>query len=271
MKAWRMLSLLFGTWVLFVWSSVQLRDAPRLDVHDVLRVRLPLLVQLAYAGSDPFLASNLNVFRSLMVDARITEEETYLVQGQLQVDAAFFNPRHEDNYYVGSAILPWNGQVEASQHVLLRAAQSRSWDMWPAFFYAFNAMYFEHDMVRAGRWAEVAAQRNPSNALALRAMAAKWYERGDDTLIALNVLKTMRAQSHDDNFRALIQARMTRLQGLLALRLASDAYNAEHGVAPVDLGSLVGYGGLDALPQDPLQLGYALSIEGQPVLVDHKR
>jgi hypothetical protein len=236
-----------------------------------VRVRLPLLVQLVNAGGDPYLAANFNVFRSLMVEARVTEGETYRVQGQLQVDASFFNPRHEDNYYVAAAILPWNGQVEASQQVLLRAAQSREWDMWPAFFYAFNAMYFERDMARAGHWAEVAAERNPRNAAALRDMAAKWYERGDDPLMALNILTAMREQSRDANFRALLQARMARLEGLQALRVAAAAYRAEHGTSPSRLDELLGYGGLPALPQDPLQLGYALSADGEPVLVDHKR
>lgn len=271
MKPLRVLPIVVTVWALFAWASLQLRDAPRLDVRDVLRVRLPLPVQLAYAGGDPYLAANLNVFRSLMVDARITEGETYRVQGQLQADASFFNPHHEDNYYVAAAILPWNGQLEAAQRVLLRAAQSREWDMWPAFFYAFNAMYFEHDMARAGHWAEVAAERNPGNAGALRDMAAKWYERGDDPQMALNILKAMREQSRDENFRALLQTRIARLEGLQALRAAASAYRAEHAAPPAQLDELLGYGGLQALPQDPLQLGYALSAEGEPVLVDHKR
>jgi len=158
-------------WSLFWWSGMQLRELPRDEQLQLLRVRLPLPVQLMYATGDRYLAADLNVFRSLMVDARITEGETYRVQGQLQVDAAFFNPHHEDNYYLGAAILPWNGELAAAQGVLLSAAQSRDWDMWPAFFYAFNAMYFERDMAKAGHWAEVAAERDPINAVALRAMA----------------------------------------------------------------------------------------------------
>jgi hypothetical protein len=269
LRFWPLLALALA-WAVFAWASFQLRDMPRLDRQDVLRVRLPIPVQLAYAGGDRYLAANLGVFRSLMVDARVTERETYRVQAQLQADAAFFNPYHEDNYYVAAAILPWNGQVELGQSVLLQAAQVRQWDMWPAFFYAFNAMYFERNMQRAGHWAEVAAQRHPTNAAALREMAAKWYERGDDPQFALNILAAMREQSRDENFRALLQARIERLQGLLQLRDAAAAYLAEHGVHPAGLDDLLGYGGLQAIPQDPLELGYALSEEGQPVLVDHK-
>src|SRR5690606_35583051 len=133
------------------------------------------------------------------------------------------------------AILPWSGQVEAGQFVLLNAAQARNWDMWPAFYYAFNAMYFERDMDRAGHWAEVAAKRHPRNAAALRSMAAAWYERGDDPRDAIDILQVMHDQSADENFRALLQARMQRLAGLAALRDAATEYRARNGRAAQSL------------------------------------
>lgn len=270
MSLWRGLLCVALAWGGFAGAGYLQRESLRLEVQsELLRVRLPLLVQLAYSGGDPFLAANTNVFRSLMVDARVTEGETYRIQGQLQVDAARFNPRHEDNYYVGAAILPWNGQVEAGQFVLLNAANSRGWDMWPAFYYAFNAMYFERDMARAGHWAEVAAQRHPRNASALRSMAAAWYERGDDPRDAMGILKVMHDQSSDGNFRALLQARIQRLAGLAALRDAATEYRARNGRAAQTLGQLLGYAGLQQLPQDPLQIGYGLDQQGQPQLADH--
>ncbi|WP_394560698.1 hypothetical protein [Aquipseudomonas alcaligenes] len=270
MSLWRGLLCVVLAWGIFAGAGYVQREGQRLEVQsELLRVRLPLLVQLAYSGGDPFLAANTNVFRSLMVDARVTEGETYRIQGQLQVDAARFNPWHEDNYYVGAAILPWNGQVEAGQFVLLNAANSRNWDMWPAFYYAFNAMYFERDMARAGHWAEVAAQRHPRNAAALRSMAAAWYERGDDPRDAMGILQAMHDQSSDENFRALLQARMQRLAGLAALRDAATAYRTRNGRVAQSLELLLGYAGLEQLPQDPLQIGYGLDQQGQPQLADH--
>jgi tetratricopeptide (TPR) repeat protein len=263
------LSVMLLAWAGFAGTGLLLRDHQRPeDRAEVLRVRMPIPVQLAYSAGDPYLAANLNVFRSLMVEARVTEAETYRIQGQLQADAAFFNPRHEDNYYVGAAILPWNGQVAAAQDVLLRAAQSRDWDMWPAFYYAFNAMYFERDMSRAGHWAEVAAERHPSNAAALRDMAAKWYSLGDDPEVAMNILVSMFEQSKDENFRALLAARIVRLDGLQKLRAAASAYRERNQRAPSSLDDLIGYANLEAVPEDPLQLGYVLSSEGQPQLAD---
>lgn len=257
-------------WGGFAWSGLVQRDRARLEAAEqALRVRLPLPVQLVYSGGDSFLAANLNVFRSLMVGVSVTEEETYRVQARLQQDASFFNPWHEDNYYVGAAILPWNGQVDAAQLILLRGSNARTWDMWPPFYYAFNAMYFERDMHRAGQWAEVAALRHPRNAAALRSMAAAWYERGDDPEIAMNILHAMHEQSRDENFRLLLEARIARLEGLRVLRNASAEYLARHGKGADSLEELIGYGGLTALPVDPLQLGYVLAENGQPQLADH--
>jgi hypothetical protein len=258
-------------WGAFAYSGLRLHDYDRLDQRlEVLRVRLPLLVQLLYSGGDPYLATNLNVFRSILVDASVTEQETYRIQGQLQADAASFNPRHEDNYYIAAAILPWNGQVEAGQEVLLKAAQSRQWDMWPAFYYAFNAMYFERDMTKAGHWAEVAAQRSPNNAPALRSMAAAWYERQNDSAVALDVLRNMHAQSADKEFRRLLQARIARLEGLLALRAALADYRQQHqGKLPTAWAQLIGYGGLEVFPEDPLGAGYTLDASGELQVADH--
>jgi len=223
------LVIMLLAWAAFAGTGLLLRDHTRPEARaEVLRVRMPIPVQLTYSAGDPFLAANLNVFRSLMVAASVTEQETYRIQGQLQTDAAFFNPRHEDNYYVGAAILPWNGQVAAAQDVLLKAAQSRECDM-----------------------------------------AARFYERGAAPETALDILVAMHDQSTDENFRALLAARIVRLQGLQALRAAADEYRQQHDRAPSQLIELIGHAGLEALPEDPLQLGYLLSDEGQPLLADH--
>lgn len=271
MSLWRPLLVVVLCWGAFAYSGLRLHDHDRLDQRlEVLRVRLPLLVQLLYSGGDPYLAANLNVFRSVVVDTSVTERETYRIQGQLQVDAARLNPLHEDNYYLAAAILPWNGQVEASQGVLLPAAKAREWDMWPAFYYAFNAMYFERDMTKAGQWAEIAAQRHPGNAPALRSMAAAWYERQNDSAVALDVLRNMHAQSTNKEFRRLLQARIARLEGLLALRAALADYRQQHqGKLPTAWEQLIGYGGLKVFPEDPLGAGYTLDASGELQVADH--
>lgn len=254
-------------WAVFWWSGNQLQDQPRISEEGLLRVRLPVPLQLAYAGSDPYLAANLNVFRSMMVDSTVTEQETYRVQAHLQQDAALFNPYHEDNYYIASAILPWNGFVSETQDILQRASHARTWDWMPPFLYAFDAWYFEKNMQAAGDWAEIAAERSGEvNAKALRAMAAKWYERGDDPQLAKDLIVALQQQTRDADLRAQLQVRIDRLNGLLQLRAAQQAYLAEHQQAPSELEQLLGYAQLSALPEDPMQLGYILDADGVPVL-----
>lgn len=255
-------------WAVFWFAGSQLQDSPRISEQGLLRVRLPELLQLAYAGGDPYLAANLNVFRSMLVEASVTEQETYRVQAQLQVDAARFNPYHEDNYYIAAAILPWNGFVPEAQEVLRRASEARSWDWMPPFFHAFDSWYFEQDMRAAGDWAEIAAARsNAVNAKALRAMAAKWYERGDDPQLARNLITALQEQTRDPDLRLQLQARIDRLDGLLALRAAHAEYLQRNGQPPARLEDLLGHAGLAALPHDPMQLGYGLDATGLPILL----
>jgi len=253
---------------LFWFTGSQLQDSPRIDEQALLRVRLPAVLQLANAGGDPWLAANLNVFRSMMVEASITEQETYRVQAHLQVDAARFNPYHEDNYYIAAAILPWSGFVPEAQEVLRHASEARTWDWMPPFFHAFDSWYFEKDMQAAGDWAEIAAARsNEVNAKALRAMAAKWYEHGDDPQLARNLIAALQQQTRDPDLRAQLQTRLDRLDGLLALRAAHAAYLQHNGQAPTHLDDLLGHAGLNQLPHDPMQLGYGLDTTGLPILM----
>jgi len=255
-------------WALFWFAGSQLQDSPRISEQGLLRVRLPAPLQLAYAGGDPWLAANLNVFRSMLVESSVTEQETYRVQAQLQVDAARFNPYHEDNYYIAAAILPWNGFVPEAQEVLRHASAARSWDWMPPFFHAFDSWYFEQDMQAAGDWAEIAAARSSEvNAKALRAMAAKWYERGNDPQLARNLIAALQEQTRDPDLRAQLQARLDRLDGLLALRAAHAEYLQVAGGAPAHLEDLLGHAGLASLPRDPMQLGYGLDAAGLPILL----
>lgn len=265
---YRLLFITLGAALVFWFTSQALQEHPRsASQAEVLRVRLPAAVQLAYAGGDPWLAANLNVFRSLIVAPTITERETYRVQAQLQLDASLFNPRHEDNYYVAAAILPWNGFVNEAQAVLKRASQYRTRDWMPPFYYAFGLWYFEQRPMEAGRWADIAASRsNATNARALGAIAAKWYEQGDQPQLAHDLIQAMQQQTQDQRLRQQLQWRIDRLEGLIHLRAAHQAWQQQHKNPPPSLQALVGYADLLQIPNDPTGLGYGLDSQGRPIL-----
>ena len=87
-----------------VWHLEQL---PRPQAADGLRVRMPVLLQVLQAGGDRHLAADLAVIRSITVDTAVKDSETLRVQAALAEDASLMNPRHEDNYYMAAAMLPW--------------------------------------------------------------------------------------------------------------------------------------------------------------------
>ncbi|RRD67865.1 hypothetical protein EII19_03575 [Comamonadaceae bacterium OH2310_COT-174] len=256
--------LALAVYVLTVW---RLSDLPRPKVNEGLRVRVPVLLQVLQAGGDRYLAADLAVIRNITVGTEVNDSETLRIQAVLAEDVALMNPRHEDNYYMAAALLPWQGYVQEGQAVLRRAAQTRVWDMWPAFFYAFNTSYFERDYAQAAQWAERAALRTGEpNASALRAMAAKWLERGDDPAQGIEMIERLKTITSDERSLRLMDARIERLRGLQALRQAASAYRQRHGMPPARLEQLLGEGLLTALPRDPLGMGYELDTQGMPQL-----
>lgn len=169
------------------------------------------------------------------------------------------------------------GAVSEGNQVLRAAVQCRTWDFVPAFFYGVNLAFFQRDIVEAQRILELGAQRSPENASGLRKLAVMLQvESFADERLALNYLIQQRDGANDPKLHDMLDQRVTRLQGLLSLREAQRRFELEHGPLQ-ELQQLVSAGLLNALPDDPLRLGYELrdgrielrklkiaSMEGQP-------
>jgi hypothetical protein len=102
------------------------------------------------------------------------------VQARLQRDIAWFNPAHEDNYYIAAAILPWNGQVDAAQYVLRKASDARTFDWYPLFHYGFLFYHFRKDPATGAQWLlkGVPRVRNQQDEWALQNVAARVDREG---------------------------------------------------------------------------------------------
>ncbi|MNQ71845.1 hypothetical protein D3C85_865320 [compost metagenome] len=85
-----------------------------------------------------------------------------------------------------------------------------------------------------------------------------------DEKLALDYLTQQRDAASDPKLHGMLDKRVVRLQGLVALREAQRRFEAENG-ALARLEQLVEAGLLPALPDDPLRLGYELR-EGQIIL-----
>jgi len=233
-----------------------------------LLVSLPRFAQVLLAGGDRHLAANLAGFRVLVADTGRMQADDYAVQGKLQRDIAWFNPVHEDNFYVAAAILPWNAQVDAAQDVLARASAARVFDWYPLFHYAFIHYHFRKDPATGAKYLLEAVPRvqNQQDEWALQSLAAMWIEKGYRTGNAAGMVQAMADHAPPGNFRHYLAVRAKRLQDLATLQQAAKNYAEKHGKPPASLQELVDSGLVATIPKDPLGFGFAIDSRGWPIL-----
>lgn len=252
----------------FVFSAERLKAVPRQSVTLELQVALPLFVQVFMTAGDRHLAANLAAIRALVVATDKMRPQDYRILGKVQEDASWLNPAHEDNYYTATAILPWNGELDAAQTILARATHARYFDYQPAFYYAFHLLHFKGDAVGASAWMRAAAEKLPRDdeRLIMQNIAARWMDRAQDTDLAIRIVEAMAQQAKRKDFRAYLEQRVVRLRSLKQLRAAAEDYRRRFGRPLVKLADLVEAGLVTAIPADPFGFGFDLDQGGQIVL-----
>ncbi len=260
---------LVGVFAAFAYGFAQQRlsGLPRAPAGPELLVSLPRFAQVLLAGGDRYLAANLAGFRVLVAETDRMSAADYAVQGELQRDIAWFNPAHEDNYYIAAAILPWNGQVDAAQYVLRKASEARTFDWYPLFHYGFLFYHFRKDPQTGARWLleGVPRVRNQQDEWALQNLAAVWIEKGYQTANAAEMVDAMAADSPAGAFRNYLKVRAGRLRDLAALQDAVRLYRERYGKGVEHLDELVSSGLIAEIPKDPLLYGYGLDASGWPM------
>ena len=221
------------------------------------RVVIPAPLLVALHGGDRFLAADLETMRLAATGMDDRGVDTgYLVRAQREV--ARLNACHEDNYYLANGLLTWGGAVEEGNDVLRAAVECRFWDEFPPFFYGINLSFFQHNNEEAARVLEIGAQRSTQNAAAMQKLAVMLRaEQFADERLALNYLIQQRDSASDPKLQDMLDKRVIRLQGLIALREAQRRYEREHGPL-LALEQLVEQRMIGSLPEDPLRLGYEL-------------
>ncbi|WP_243391830.1 hypothetical protein [Stutzerimonas stutzeri] len=253
------LSLALVSFALFVgiaaWRAQQpVELTPQLVTGRVV-IPAPLLVLLN--GGDRFLAADLETMRLSATGLDDRGADTgYLVRAQKEV--ARLNPCHEDNYYLANGLLTWGGAVEEGNEVLRAAVACRFWDEFPPFFYGINLSFFQHNNEEAAGMLEIGAGRSSQNAAAMQKLAIMLRaEQFADEHLALNYLIQQRDSAADPKLRDMLDKRVIRLHGLIALREAQRRYEQAHGPLKA-LDQLVEQHLIESLPTDPLRLGYEL-------------
>lgn len=252
--------LAFGILFLVATSQSPAPGQPGKHVITGDRVVIAAPIQVLMFGGDRFLAANLETIRISATAVDIPPESvnhagSYLVRAHSTV--AQLNPCHEDNYYLGNALLSWAGAAEEGQDILHRAMECRTWDEFPAFFYGFNQYFFFHNLQKAQQALKTAASRSTANRSALEKLAIMLAvgEIKDDRM-ALGYLKNQRDQTTDPKLRHMLDRRVTRLEGLITLRNAQQLYEEQFGRPLKAPGELLAHGILGQYPDDPLGLGY---------------
>jgi len=256
-------------YVAYACAVQPLYQRPRPSVSVEMQVVLPRFVQVILAAGDRYLAANLAGFRTLVASTANMEPENFRIQALVQMDVAWFNPAHEDNYYLATALLPWNGQVGATQTILEAATRSRPFDWLPPFHYGFNLLHFLKQPAEGAEWARLASERSTDEmqALQLQQMAANWVAKGEDLGLAVRMHRAMADQTRHKAFAAFLEKRATRLENLLVLEKAVDTYRQRVGTFPVSLQQLLKENVLADLPIDPFGEGYGLDSNGRPTVI----
>ena len=254
-----------GTGLFLATSAPLHQKAPAVDPWaPELNLVLPPPVATLLAAGDPYLAANLQVIRGSVVATHLESPGQKRLFGRLLESASRLNPAHEDGYYLGQAILPWAGQVARNQRIQKRAEAARPWDWLPSFFRAFNLYYFRKKPAEAAPILGKAADRaSPRNRESLLALAAQWTSLGYQPKQALKVVRQLAAGAGPGPLRRHLAARQKQLRGLMRLQKAAAAFRKEEGRPPRSFEALIGYGGLQQIPDDPLGEGFRLDARGE--------
>lgn len=234
-----------------------------------MEVAMPRFVQVLLAAGDRYLAANAAVFRALVATTETMSAENYRIQGVVQSDAAWLNPAHEDNYYIATAILPWAGEVAATQYILRLATDARPFDVGPPFFYGFNELHFQKDAAAGARWLLVASRhtRDTMEQIQLQQMAAQWVSKGEDREFSIRLHRTMANQTSHKAFARFLEKRANRLENLLLLDRALFAYRERFGKVANRLQQLVDSSIIKVIPPDPFGMSYAIDAQGKAEIV----
>lgn len=262
-------SLLFllGAYLFFALSAQYFSKHSVSLKEQLLSVHFPVPVQLITSGGDRFFASNLATMRATVVGTSNLDKKTMVILASVQDDASWFNPAQEDNYYLASANLPWEGQLDAAQNVLRRATKARPTDPWPPFYYGFNRQYFLGDYIGAAKAAELAAARvDGAGKSSLLNIAAKWYERVDNPKLAVAMIKDLKNKSSSQELANRLDKRLQRIHLIEVLDVAVNKYEIQFGHKPKDLEELKQSGFISNLPVDPL--GGSFGLKNGKVVVN---
>lgn len=139
---------LFIILLLPVWVTL-VSTLPERKLSDVsVGVVMPIELDIFSHGGDTYLAANLSFLKTLVYPPE-GDVISLNYRAELHKRVSLLNPKHENNYYIATSSLPWEGSVFDAQFVLEKSIEARPFDSMPSFFYGLNALYFETNVSKA--------------------------------------------------------------------------------------------------------------------------
>lgn len=219
-------------------------------------VVLPPSLQTVLYFGDPFLAANIESARILATGGELKGVSADYYH-RLHPVIAQLNPCHEDNYYIANALLAWAGGVDSALHILKEATGCRFWDEVPPFFWGYNVYFFKRDANAGKELMFEAAKRSSANSAGFQKLGIMMEaESYPDVTAARNYLVLQRDQARDGKLREMLNLRIGRLDGLIALREAQRVFEARLGMPLENPQDLISSRIISQFPQDPMRLGY---------------
>jgi len=161
------------------------------------------------------------------------------------------DPYFEDPYYFGNALLTWGvGMYAQANRLLEKGVRARTWDWQLPFYLGFNKFYFLNDNAGGAEFIKIAAQR-PGAPSFLTTLAARLYQQGQKTEIAVAFLQGVIESERDERLKVDYAMRLDALKKILYLERASIAYRKKTGKLPKDLTVLQRDGFISSIPADP--------------------
>lgn len=201
-------------------------------------------------------------FKGLAADFLLLEISAFIDAGTHKSDADWerisfhfsqvmaLDPYFSQSYRMIQAFLPWKGKVEEANALLEIARQHLPWDWYPGFYIGFNYFNEFQDYAKASVYITEASKIDGAPAI-LATLGARLAHKSGQTVTAVGFLKTMlRNPDYDEDAKAVIEARISVLEGVLLLERAIEVYEKRFGRSIQELKDLVRAGIIKELPEN---------------------
>lgn len=164
--------------------------------------------------------------------------------------ATYLDPYNIDAYYFTEAAFTWGlGRIKEVNRLLERGLQARQWDPMIPFFMGFNYFYFLKDYPNASKYMKIAAER--SNNPFFANLTARFLYESDETALAIDFLKSMIEEIHNEAIKKELQRRLKSLETIQYLEKGVSIFKTRFDRPPHSIEELLDSNIINTIPKDP--------------------